>query len=145
MMLFSRTREFAHRLLAYEALAVEASASTGSATHCVYEKLRRLLSALAGVGGFQSIASRALTLAKAEAPSLRKIQLAEDGCLHGPSECESLGDKDPDAEAGVILIAELIGLLFTFIGEALTLRLMQDVWPEITFDDDSSGMGGKRE
>ena len=33
-------------------------------------------------------------------------------------------------EWGVILIAQLLGLLFTFIGEALTLQLVQDVWPE---------------
>ena len=28
----------------------------------------------------------------------------------------------------------MIGLLLTFIGEGLTLRLIQDVWPEAAFD-----------
>ena len=38
-------------------------------------------------------------------------------------------------EGGAILIAQLLGLLLTFIGEGITLRLVQDVWPEAAFDD----------
>jgi hypothetical protein len=38
------------------------------------------------------------------------------------------------SDGGAILIAQLIGLLLTFIGEGLTLRLVQDVWPEAVFD-----------
>ena len=37
----------------------------------------------------------------------------------------------PNGEAvpsGAVLIAHLIGLMITFIGEALTLRLLHDVW-----------------
>ena len=42
-------------------------------------------------------------------------------------------------EGGAILIAQLLGLLLTFIGEGITLRLVQDVWPESAFDDRDSG------
>ena len=42
-------------------------------------------------------------------------------------------------EGGAILIAQLLGLLITFIGEGITLRLVQDVWPEVAFDDRDSG------
>ena len=45
----------------------------------VYEKLRRHLSAIAGVAAFQSLAFRALTLAKSEAPCLSAVQVSADG------------------------------------------------------------------
>jgi hypothetical protein len=32
-------------------------------------------------------------------------------------------------EGGTLLVARLIGLLFSFIGETLSLRLVHDVWP----------------
>jgi hypothetical protein len=45
-------------------------------------------------------------------------------------------DRDPHnhlAEAEVLLLAEKIGLLFIFIGQALTLRLINDIWPNASF------------
>ena len=54
--------------------------------------------------------------------------------LKGLDEVEPHIDKEQARDGGAILIAELIGLLLTFIGEGLTLRLIQDVWPEAAFD-----------
>ncbi|MGZ4871988.1 MAG: hypothetical protein ACXV99_08825 [Candidatus Angelobacter sp.] len=102
---------------------------TEPAAFRVYEKLRRHLCALAGVAGFQSLASRALTLARAEAPNLSAVQITSDGTLQGLGELEPPIDNDEGGD-GVILIAHLLGLLFIFIGQALTLRLVQDVWPD---------------
>jgi hypothetical protein len=42
-------------------------------------------------------------------------------------------------EGGAILIAQLLGLLLTFIGEGITIRVVQDVWPESALDDRDSG------
>jgi hypothetical protein len=75
-----------------------------------------------------------LTLATAEAPSLSAVQVAADGSLKGLDELVSQTDKEQARDSGTILIAQLIGLLLTFIGEGLTLRLVQDVWPEAAFD-----------
>jgi hypothetical protein len=124
------TRDLAQRLLAYEADTGNPSVPTESAAFRVYEKLRRHLCALAGVAGFQSLASRALTLARAEAPSLSAVQVTADGSLQGLGELEPPIDNDEAVNGGVILIAHLLGLLITFIGQVLTLRLMQDVWPD---------------
>jgi len=137
------TRDLARRLLAYEAVAGGSSVPTESAVLRVFEILRRQLSALVGVAGFWSLASRALTLARAEAPSFSAVELAADGSLQGLGEPQI--DKDHAEEGGAILIAELLGLLLTFIGETLTLRLMQDVWPDAAFDDPNSGTGEKHE
>jgi len=83
-------------------------------------------------------------LAKAEAPSLRAMQVTEDGSLHVPSEASD-GDKLPVGESGIILLAQLIGLLHAFIGKTLTLRLLQDAWPNAVFDDCNSEDGEKHE
>ena len=128
-MLPPETRVLAKRLLAYEAVNGETSVPAESAALRVYEKLRRHLCALAGVAGFQSLASRALTLARAEAPGLSAVQITSDGTLQGLGQLEPAIDNDEGGD-GVILIAHLLGLLFIFIGQALTLRLVQDVWPD---------------
>ena len=36
-------------------------------------------------------------------------------------------DADEDGEAGIILIAQMLGLFLTFLGEATTLRLIEDL------------------
>ena len=128
------SRHLAQRLLTYEAVAGETSEPAESAAFRVSAKLRRPLITLAGVAGFRSILSRALTLARAEAPGLSAVQVAADGSLKGLDELEPQIGKEQAREGGAILIAQLIGLLLTFIGEGLTLRLVQDVWPEAAFN-----------
>ena len=65
-----------------------------SPTLRVYEKLRQSLVAFAGVAAFESLASRALALAKPEAPSLGAAQIAADGSLQGLGEFEPQIDID---------------------------------------------------
>jgi hypothetical protein len=129
-----QTRDLAQRLIAYENAAGKASEPTKLAPFRVCETLRQPLCALAGVAGFRSLLSRALTLARSEAPSLSAVQVAADGSLQGLDEMESQIDKDQAREAGVILIAQLIGLLLFFMGEGLTLRLViSEVLPHLEF------------
>jgi hypothetical protein len=121
-----RIRELAQRLLAYEVAADNPSEANSSAGLRVFEKLRRLLSTLVGSSGFRSLLARALTLAKAQDPRLSVAQIKPDGSLEGLSD---LGKQDQATE--VILIAQLFGLLVTFIGESLTLSLLLDAWPDL--------------
>jgi hypothetical protein len=137
-MLQAETRALTRRLIAYEAVAGKSFEPKEPAAFRVYDKLRRQLCALAGVAGFQSLVSRALTIAEREAPSLGAVQVMPDGSLTG---LVKFVPPAPEAEGEVILIAEVIGLLLTFLGEALTLRLVQDVWPDVAFDDGDSRMG----
>ena len=130
MMLPPQTRDLAQRLLAYENAVGKTSEPAEFAAFRVCERLRQPVITLAGVAGFRSLLSRALTLARAEAPSLSAVQIAADGSLKGLDELASQTDKEQARDGASILIAQLIGLLLTFIGEGLTLRLVQDVWPE---------------
>jgi hypothetical protein len=93
----------------------------------VYERLRRQLGAPVGVDGFQALASRALALARSESPRLNTVQVTANGGLRGLAEVESQTDPDEDGEAGIILIAQLLGMFLTFLGEATTLRLIEDL------------------
>jgi hypothetical protein len=80
-----------------------------------------------GAGGFHALASRALSLAKSESPRLSAVQVMACGGLRGLGEVESQTDTEEDGEVGVILIAQLLGLFLTFLGEATTLRLIEDL------------------
>jgi hypothetical protein len=80
-----------------------------------------------GVDGFQALASRALALAKSESPRLSAVQITANGGLRGLGEVESRTDMDENGEAGIILIAQLLGLFLTFLGEATTRRLIEDL------------------
>lgn len=133
------SRHLARRLLTYEAAAGNTFGATESAAFRVLEKLRGPLCSLAGFEGFQSLLSRALALARAEAPSLSTVQFDDDGSLKGLDELGPQKDKDMSKEGGAVLIAQLLGLLLTFIGEGITLRLVQDVWPESAFDEHDTG------
>jgi hypothetical protein len=122
-----KTRELALSLIASEADASEMSLQTDAATLRVYQRLRRQLGAPVGTDAFRALASRALSLAKSESPRLSAVQVTANGDLRGLGEAESETDANEDGEAGTILIAQLLGLFLMFLGEATTLRLMEDL------------------
>jgi len=141
-------RDFAQKLLDYEAFADRSSEPADSATLRVYEKLRQGLGQFAGVAGFWSLASRALALARTEAPGLSEMRISADGALQDLGEIEDRSDiqkvragEFPSGEGGIILIARLLGLLLIFVGKPTTLRLLRNVWPGAAFDDCDSDNG----
>jgi hypothetical protein len=120
------TLEFALNLLACEGR--DGHAADSPVVFRVTEKLRRPLSRLAGTAGFRSLLSRALTLARVQAPSLSVVQINPDGSLDG---LDPLGDPDEASNAGAMLVAQLLALLTLFIGNNLVLSLVSDIWPEL--------------
>jgi len=129
------TRELAQRLLAYEALEPGTTMADAQSICRVCDKLRHPLTTLAGSAGYRSLLARALTLAKQESPVLKAWEVRSDGSLQGLN-----GEA---AQSGAVLIAQIIGLMITFIGEPLTLRLLHDIWLdlpdfEVKFEKDES-------
>jgi len=126
------------RDLARRLLAVEASHPTAPHQH-LYEavrvcgKLRLSLTRIVGADGFASLLRRSLALARAEAPSLNRITVMPDCSMDG-LEALAAGEADGGVEATAALAAHLLGLLETFIGEPLTLRLVHESWPDASFD-----------
>jgi hypothetical protein len=133
-------RDLAQRLLTYELGADNSSERMESPALRVYEKLRQSLGEFVGVAGFQSLASRALTLARLEAPGLGTVRINSDGSLQGMGKIEAPMDSDKDraGDEGMILIACLLELLRVFLGEALTLCLLRNAWPDEAFDNRNS-------
>jgi hypothetical protein len=107
----------------------------------VIETLREPLSRFIGHEGFTSLLRRAVTLASADAPSLRGIQVSADGKLRlaeTPPSRESGASNEMETEAAIAVAAHFLGLLVTFIGERLTSRLVQQAWPETPSNDSDS-------
>lgn len=132
-------RSLVQRLIAEERRTAVDTDPASLAAFRVCEKLRRPLSVFAGTAGFRSLLSRALALAKSEAPLLAGVQIKPDGTLGYSAEMQTQLATDEGARASALLADRLIGLLVIFIGEALTLRLVHDVWPKAALQDPKSG------
>ena len=91
------------------------------------------LTRFAGADGFAALLRRALALARAEVPSLHGITVKADGSMEG---LEELAADAPNVgvDAAVAITAHLLGLLVTFIGEPLTVRLVREAWPDTSWD-----------
>jgi hypothetical protein len=127
-----RIHDLAHQLLVYEAGADESSDTEMPPGFRVVEKLRRTLSRPIGIASFYSLLARARTLAQEQLPALGAVQIKPGGSLDGWRE---LGTEKQAKEASVALIAQLLGLLVIFVGEDLTLSLVNDAWPDFSVVD----------
>ena len=142
----ARMQDFAQGLVAHEAKGNKSSGTKAPLVFgAVVDKLRRPLIILAGTQVFRSLLSRALALAIDEVRWFRAVQIKADGSLECPPEMAQLDQKEI-AHAEAVLITQLLGLLLTFIGAALTLRLLQDVWPGSPVNNfNSSGNHSKQD
>ena len=138
-------RDFAERLIAYETKGNKSSETKTAAVILVSEKMRLHLTALMGKVGYRALLSRALALANAEAPWLHAVQVEADGSFRGLDELGARVNSEKIAEASVVLLAQLLGLLVAFIGGSLTLRLVREMWPKIPLNDLDFGNGDKNE
>jgi len=120
-------------MLALEAAEHSEARETGALAVWVCQKLKASLTRFAGIEGFTALMRRALALARTEVPSLQAVSVKPDGTVEGL--------EGVSAEATVALIAQLLALLNLFIGDALTLRLVRDAWPELSDGKQATGIG----
>lgn len=119
------------RTLAQRLLTLEGEAKAGDPTdeaERVFERLRVAVARFAGSDGFTSLMRRALVLARADDPLLRQLSVRTDGLLEGLEKVSG--------DAVLAIIAQFLGLLVTFVGEPLTLRLVREAWPDAPLADD---------
>ena len=127
-------QDLARRILAVEAASAEAVGTPVDEVVRACGKLQVPLSRFTGPAGFLSLLSRALVLAKAEVPLLSVVKVRPDGSLAGFDEIKHDQDARELEKGRVVLVAHLLGLLATFIGESLTRRLACDAWPDASLD-----------
>ncbi len=123
-------KEFASRLLVHVAAMSKPASGDTSAACRICEELRVPLGKMLGVEGFRSLLSRAQVLASADVPWLKALVIEQDGSFTGLKERKLRLDATVDGE--LALVGHLLGLLVVFIGPALTLRLLHEVWPDWT-------------
>lgn len=127
------------RLLTLEAAENQDQESVIGAAERVSDKLRLHLSARIGQEGYRTLLARALTLATVQFPHLSAVRVAENGSLVGLRQASGAGSQEPQdaitqqdaVEGAVALVAHLLGLLITFIGEDLALRMVSAVSPAL--------------
>jgi hypothetical protein len=130
-----QVRDLAARLLAYETKENKSSEPGRPAAFHVCDRLRPHLATLMGQGGFRAVLTRALAVASTEVAWLAAVQVKADGSLEGWDKPEAQVKPKELTESGVLLVAQLLGLLVAFIGDNLTLRMVRDVWPKVSLED----------
>jgi len=137
----------ARRVLLHEAGEHAEPAALAEAVNRAYARLRERLVDLIGAAGYATLVARAVRLAQAEVPDLERVtvDIAAEGGPRVGGEFARVSDGDPAVTAAgmTALLAHVIGLLITFIGEDLALRLVREAWPELAHDQ--VALGGKHE
>ena len=130
-------RDLAWWLLEQELGDAPEPATLADAAELACQKLCRRLARLVTVAGYQALLARALHLARGEFPFLEGVQAGaiEDPCLDGLRARLEGVDPATIRDALTAVLAGVIGLLVTFIGEDLALRLVRDVWPDAPFGE----------
>jgi hypothetical protein len=123
-------------LLAADAAAHE---STTRRSFGVSTELAGPLSRLVGRSGFEALLARALTMTVAEFPRLR---LAKVDPMRGVNLSEIQPHLSPEesARGEITLVANLLQLLCLFLGEALVLCILSDIWPDASLNESEFGM-----
>jgi len=135
----SAAHALAQQLLAYEVAQGLPAEPVGQAAVRACDTLRGAVVRFAGGAGFHSLLGRALTLAQRDVPWLGAVTVTAEGALAGFAEAAQGQDPAAVTAGGQALLGHVLGLLHTFIGDALTLRLLADGWPASFLDTSPPG------
>ena len=124
---------FAGRVLAHEVERLPESHLTPFESAC--EALQRHLDRMIGLRGFHALLSRAIFLTRAEHPWLVPLRVSDrNGCaLEGVAEATLAGAGEAPAGFAAVM-ATMITLLASLIGEDLTIRLLREAWPDVPLE-----------
>jgi hypothetical protein len=131
-------RELARRAIAIEAARRPAAAEARPESAGARLRLQRVLVDLMGVGGYCGLVARALALASDEASELRDMEMDRHGCPQGLEHIA--GPRQAEVEA--VLLAHILGLLVTLLGDGLTASVARRAWPDAAREKlDQTGEG----
>ena len=109
------------------------------------DKLMPHLATLVGNLGCDALILRARALGNADVPWMAAISPKMQGSLDEFYEIGSQLKIDEFSKGCLVLLSHLFDLLATFIGQDITLRLVREVWPELSLDDLVNAKGYKNE
>ena len=127
-------RELALRMLAHRTAPDRPAGAEAiaAAVDRAYEDLARVVAPIIGDIGVNALTDRALHLAEDEYTWLRPARErtpAEGGFAHVSGALKAQ-DAAVATEAAATVFARFLGLLATFIGEPLAMRLARQAWPD---------------
>jgi hypothetical protein len=125
-------RQLALKVLAQQAGSAAGAEALAAAARRAYDDLARVSAPLIGQVGVEALTGRALHLAQREYPWLVQARESEQAERPFAQVIACLERQDPAVaiEAAGAVFATLTGLLVTFIGEPLTVRLLRQAWPD---------------
>jgi len=123
----------ARRVLLHEAGGRTEPLTLPEAAERVDARLKGRLGGLIGQTGYTILVVRAVRLARGEVPTLEGVTVdtGAEGGLDGIRAFALASDAGADEAGLTAILAHVIGLLITFIGEDLALRLVREAWPEL--------------
>src|SRR5215207_9622306 len=121
-------RELSRRLFAREAKRSRGPGALAEAMEVSCRRLHARLDPLIGAGGFRALLARALHLATKEFPWLDAVRVEEHpACeLKGLREAMKGTDSSSAGDAFTLVLANVIWLLVTFIGEDIAFGLVRE-------------------
>jgi hypothetical protein len=153
----------AKRIVEAECARARGGQELAGAVEQTFVRLESMMSTLIGPVGFQSIMARAVHLTRGTWPWIERTQLGASAAvvLQQLSQERSAGSTSrarlvlagftsaleqegpENLKAGAAeLLANVLRLFCTFIGEELTLRLMHRTWPNLAAGDAGPGTEG---
>ncbi|MDB6025901.1 MAG: hypothetical protein JWM68_2124 [Verrucomicrobiales bacterium] len=139
-----KIQELAQRIVTYETKASKSPQAKATAVFQLFDELRPHLTPLMGSAGYAALLARALAITKAESITLSEVQVKADGTLDGFDKLHVQIGPEEILNNMTLMLAHLLSLLVTFIGEDLTLRLLSEGWPKLSLMN-LVGEGGKNE
>lgn len=121
----ARLSGLAKKILAFESTA-KTSGDNSPTIFSVCDKIRKPLLNVAGETGFRSILARALLLSKSEVDWLQPVKISASGFFEGLGLAEGKLTPFDISRGEIAVLAQMLGLLFTFLGESMTHVLLHD-------------------
>ena len=129
-------QQLALKVLAQHAGSAAGAEALAAAAQRAYDDLARVSAPLIGQVGVDALTGRTLYLAQRKYPWL--VHTREPEQWKGPFDqivfCLERQDPAVATEAAGAVFATLTGLLVSFIGEPLTMRLLRQAWPDAFAD-----------
>ena len=126
--------ELARQLIAVETTAVTSPAQLEAGVQRVFQRLHELMSSLVGPTGFSAAMRRALANTPDCAwldPAASRGGTAGTQVIQGIAGAVEREGTERVVECATLLLENVLGLLCSFIGNDLTVRLVRQSWPEL--------------
>jgi hypothetical protein len=137
-------RELARWLLAREVDHHREPIDLAAAAEAACRKLGHRVARLVTFVACQALLARALHLARRDFPFLEGVRPgpSPDVCLEGLAERLRGVEHARATEGLAAVLANVLGLLATFIGDEITMRLVRDAWPDARLGGADAGTEG---